>query len=115
MKRILLGESERDLSLAIKRFLELFDVDCNITNDGVQTLNEFINNDYEYVILDDDLPRISSSDVVKKLREKKDNIKIILLSNKSIGYDNEDCDLVLPRPFTSKELKESLFRVGYSL
>ena len=115
MKKVLLGESERDLSLSIKRFLNIFDVDCDIASDGVQTLNEFLKVDYEFIILDDNLPRINSIDVIKKIKEKKDDIKIILLSSKSIDLDNELCDDVLPRPFTPKELKDSLLKVGYLL
>ena len=68
MKKVLLAESERDLSLSIKRFLNILDVDCDIANDGVQTLNEFFKVDYEFVILDDNLPRVKSIDVVKKIR-----------------------------------------------
>ena len=115
MDKILIAESERDLSLSIKRYLELFDIESIIANDGVQALNEFGSDDYQVVIIDDELSRIKTNDVIKKLKDRKDNIRIILLSSKTINKNQEGCDEVISRPFTSRELKESLIKVGYAL
>ena len=70
MSKILLAESERDLSLSIKRYLCLYNVDVLIVNDGVQALNEFSNDAFDVVIIDDNLSRINTKEVIRRIKEK---------------------------------------------
>ena len=112
MAEILLAESERDLSISIKRYLDLFNVNVDVVNDGAQTINEFSNKKYDVVIIDDNLSRIKATDVIRMIKKQNCNIKIILLSNKSIDKKIDDCDDVVIYPFTPCELRESLCKVG---
>ena len=115
MEKILLAESERDLSKAIENYLSLFNVNVFVANDGVQILNEFSSNTYDIVIIDDNLSRIDSIDVIKKIRCFNNRVKIILLSSKTMCEEIKGYDEVILSPFTPFELRESLCKVGGAL
>lgn len=82
--KALIIENDHDLNNAIARLLNDWDYDCVF--DGVQALNYISENNYDLVIIDTNIPRISSNEVISKINQKY-YVPIIVILN---YQDNND-------------------------
>jgi len=101
--RILIVEEYRDLSNMLTSLLK-FTHEVDSSNDGVQALDKLTNNDYDLVILEEEIPRISCDKIGKKLKLIGKNPLLIKIINKStVEYsdltNNELYYALLPKPF----------------
>ncbi len=106
---LLLCEDERDLSLAIKKILELSNYEVDVAYDGVQALDQIHSRHYDGVILDVMMPRLDGFQVLKRIRSEKNNVPVIMLTaraeidDKVLGLES-GADDYLTKPFQAKEL-----------
>ncbi len=106
--RLLLCEDEKDLSGTIKRLLvyNKYDVDC--AYDGVEALTYLSTYSYDGVILDVMMPKKDGFTVVRELRQKGNNVPVLMLTARSevndkvLGLDL-GADDYLTKPFVVKE------------
>ncbi|MFQ9248556.1 MAG: response regulator transcription factor [Clostridium paraputrificum] len=108
MKRILLVEDEKEISLMVKNYLTkegyIVDTDFN----GEEGLFQFRQKDYSLVILDIMMPKMDGIDLIKRIREKS-NVPAIILSAKDgeidkalgLGFGADD---YVAKPFSMVEL-----------
>ena len=107
--KILLVEDERDLSQAIKRVLGFQKYDVDTAFDGLTGLEMATSNNYDLVVLDIMLPKLNGFDFVKKIRNDKNNVPILVLTarneidDKVLALDL-GADDYLTKPFQVKEL-----------
>ncbi len=107
--KILLIEDEPNVSSFIKKGLEeqLFDVECAF--DGKSGKDLAINNRYDIIILDINLPEMNGFDVSKTVREQKIKTPILMLTafgttdDKLKGFENGTDDYLV-KPFEFREL-----------
>jgi len=112
LKKILLIEDEKSLSDVITLNLELENYIVEKAFDGLSALQLFDENNYNLVILDIMIPKISGFDVGEKIREKS-NVPILIISAKGNASDKIkglklDANDYLVKPF---HLEEFLLRV----
>ena len=107
--RILLVEDEKRMAQAICEILrqEKYEVDCFA--DGLTGLTAGESGIYDIIILDVMLPELDGFEVVKKLRQKRIQTPVLMLTAKSELEDKVtglDCgaDDYLTKPFMTKEL-----------
>jgi len=115
--RILVIEDEKEIADGIKRILEKvgYQVDC--VYDGLNGLDYIFSQIYDLVLLDIMLPKITGTDIVKKVRMEGINVPIILLTAKSQIEDKIEgltigADDYITKPFDAGEL---LARIGARL
>jgi DNA-binding response OmpR family regulator len=107
--RLLLAEDERELSDTIKRVLEYNKYDVDVAYDGESALSLASEFRYDGVILDIMMPKMDGISVVRKMRERKNNTPVIILTAKAeiddrvLGLD-AGADDYLTKPFAIKEL-----------
>ena len=107
--KILLVEDERDLSQAIQRVLGFQKYDVDTAFDGLTGLEMATSNNYDLVVLDIMLPKLNGFDFVKKIRNDKNNVPILVLTarneidDKVLALDL-GADDYLTKPFQVKEL-----------
>ena len=107
--KILLVEDERDLSQAIKRVLGFQKYDVDTAFDGLTGLEMATSNNYDLVVLDIMLPKLNGFDFVRKIRNDKNNVPILVLTarneidDKVLALDL-GADDYLTKPFQVKEL-----------
>ncbi len=108
--RILYVEDEKLLAEAVKHNLEKRDMDVDLALDGEEGLNMALNGVYDCIILDIMLPKLTGTDVLQRIREKKISTPIIMLSALADVDDkvrglNLGADDYLAKPFKTAELE----------
>ena len=107
--RLLLAEDEKELSRALTAILERSNYSVDAVYDGEEALEYLNSNNYDGLILDIMMPKIDGLTVLKRLREKRNPIPVLLLTAKSEVDDKvEGLDAgandYLTKPFAAKEL-----------
>ena len=115
--KILIIEDEYNLADAIKSILVEERYDVEINTDGEIGLDNALSGIYDLIILDVMLPHINGFEILKKIREEKIEVKVIMLTarnsidDKMQGFQG-GADDYLTKPFYMEEL---LARVNLQL
>lgn len=80
MARILVVDDDKDMCLLISEILQEESYEVNISYNGEDALSKIKENSYDLVILDYKLFGISGLVVLKKARQVKPSIKVIMIS-----------------------------------
>jgi DNA-binding response OmpR family regulator len=109
MTKILLVEDEPNMRLGLKDNLEYEGYDVDIAEDGEIGLTKILQNDYDLVIMDVMMPKISGFDVCKNVRKSGITTPIILLTAKGEEIDKVlglelGADDYVTKPFSLREL-----------
>ena len=102
--RLLLAEDEKSLSRAIIAILERNNYSADAVYDGLEALEYLESDTYDGLVLDVMMPKMDGITVLKKLREKGNNIPVLMLTAKSeiddkvLGLDSGANDY-LTKPF----------------
>ena len=107
--RLLVIEDEKKVASFIKKGLEEEHYAVDVAYDGEEGLYLTETNDYDLVILDLMIPKIHGWEVLKRIRAKRNNVPILVLTardsveDKVKGLDS-GCDDYLTKPFAFAEL-----------
>ncbi len=107
--RVLYVEDAELLASAVKHNLEKQGIAIDIASDGEEGLDKALKNIYDCVILDIMLPKLSGTDILKRMREKDVQTPVIMLSALSevetkVGHLDKGADDYLAKPFKTAEL-----------
>jgi heavy metal response regulator len=106
---ILVVEDERKVASFIKRGLESAHYSVDVEHDGEAGLKRLLQGEYDLAILDVMLPRLDGLSLMKKIRQQRVDVPILLLTarvtvaDKVIGLDL-GADDYLTKPFAFEEL-----------
>ncbi|OUC99150.1 response regulator transcription factor [Streptosporangium minutum] len=103
--RVLVVEDERRMAAALQRGLQAEGFAVDLAHDGEDGLHLARQGDYDVVVLDIMLPRLSGYNVCKRLRAEENWVPILMLSAKDGEYDMADgldlgADDYLAKPFS---------------
>jgi DNA-binding response OmpR family regulator len=103
--RVLVVEDEVRLAGALKRGLQAEGFVVDVAHDGQDGLERTRQNEYDAVVLDVMLPRLSGYRVVQALRADRNWVPVLMLSAKDGEYDQADgldagADDYLTKPFS---------------
>mgnify|MGYP001489723365 CR=1 FL=1 len=109
MERILIVEDEPNMRLGLKDNLEFEGYHVDVAADGEEGLKSILANNYNLVLLDVMMPKLSGFDVCKRVREKNNKTPIILLTAKGEEIDKVvgleiGADDYVTKPFSLREL-----------
>lgn len=107
--RILYVEDTKFLAEAVKFNLEKEGFTVDLAVDGEDGLEKALDDIYDCVVLDIMLPKMSGTDILKRMREKKVQTPVIMLSALSevetkIDHLEHGADDYLAKPFKAAEL-----------
>ena len=107
--RVLYVEDAELLAGAVKHNLEKQGITTDLASDGEDGLDKALKDIYDCVILDIMLPKLSGTDILKRMREKNVQTPVIMLSALSevetkIGHLDKGADDYLAKPFKTAEL-----------
>lgn len=107
--RVLYIEDATFLAEAVKHNLEKQGITVDLVSDGVEGLENAMSDIYDCVVLDIMLPKLSGTDILKRMREKKMQTPVIMLSALSevetkISHLEYGADDYLAKPFKTAEL-----------
>lgn len=109
MTKILIVEDEPNMRLGLKDNLEFEGYEVETAEDGEEGLNKILDNEYDLIIMDVMMPKISGFDVCKKVRVSGVTTPIILLTAKGEEIDKVlglelGADDYVTKPFSLREL-----------
>ena len=107
--RVLYVEDAKLLADAVKHNLEKQGIAVDLACDGEEGLNSAVKDIYDCVVLDIMLPKLSGTDILKRMREKNVQTPVIMLSALSevetkVGHLDKGADDYLAKPFKTAEL-----------
>ncbi len=108
MRKVLIIEDEQAIAELEKDYLELYDFEVSIENDGQKGLDRALLENYDIVIVDLMLPSVDGFEICKRIREVK-NIPILVVSAKKEDIDKIrglelGADDYITKPFSPSEL-----------
>jgi DNA-binding response OmpR family regulator len=107
--RLLLVEDDRRLGASLKKALEKHTYGVDWVQDGESAIDLVETSSFMAMVLDINLPKLSGMEVLKIIRQKKNNLPILMLTacdtpmQKVEGLDN-GADDYLVKPFDLQEL-----------
>ena len=108
MKNLLLIDDDKELVSLLVRYLTLQGFIVETAEDGEQGVNKFLSKDYDLILLDVMMPRMTGFEVLKVLRQKSETpILMLTTANEQIDkpLDAEmGADDYLAKPFTERDL-----------
>jgi DNA-binding response OmpR family regulator len=107
--RILVVEDEQTISKALKKGLEQEAFSVDVANDGLTGYDLASTENYNLILLDLMLPKMSGEEICTTLRKENITTPILMLTAKSQVYDkvvglNIGADDYLTKPFAFEEL-----------
>jgi heavy metal response regulator len=111
--RILVVEDDKKVASFLRRGLSEESYAVDVAHDGETGTHQAENFDYDAVILDLMLPRLSGAEVLQRMRAKKPDLPVLLLTAKGSVEDrvaglNLGADDYLVKPFAFAELSARL-------
>jgi len=119
--KILLLEDDVNYKESIQEYLESLGYSVESFENGDEVVDALYFNKYHLLLLDIRVPGKSGYEIVKMIREKRDDTPVIFITsltdidNLSIGYEL-GCNDYIRKPFASQELKyrvEQVLRLFY--
>lgn len=126
--RILIVEDDKVSSLFLQKTLEEYG-DCDITVDGMETLEAYLlslqeDKPYDLICLDIMIPKINGVKVLKSIRDlerkkrmkKNQCVKVLVITALAetefiSGSLNDGYDIYLAKPIDKKKLKEAMSKL----
>jgi DNA-binding response OmpR family regulator len=111
--KVLVVEDDMSLQKSICAGLKKFGYAVDRASDGEEALTQYEINEYDAVILDLNLPKIDGIEVLRKIRETDQQVKVLILSvrakidDKVTGLDTGANDY-MAKPFRFRELETRL-------
>lgn len=109
MARILVVEDSPEVANSVKDWLTAENHSVDLATDGQEALYYLKGAEYDVVVLDWELPKLSGIEVCKQYRASGGKSPVIMLTGKRDVDDritglDAGCDDYLPKPFQSREL-----------
>jgi CheY-like chemotaxis protein len=111
--RVLVVEDTPASQLLIQKILEQWSLVVKVANDGREGLKMALNEDFDVILMDMQMPTMNGYDVTRTLRENGKTLPIIALTANAIIGDREKClqagcDDYLAKPVSRKSLYHML-------
>ena len=109
MARLLIVDDEVKIREMIEKYAKHEGFDVDTASDGIEAVDKCAENNYDLIVMDIMMPNLDGFSAVKEIKEKNENIPVIMLSalgeeyDKVHGFDLGIDDYVV-KPFSSKEL-----------
>ena len=115
MVTILLAEDDKNFGIILKRELEEDNNTVDLVSDGVEAVLSFIDNSYDFVLLDIKLPKLDGTNTLRVIKKLNPEIPAITFSGHAGIHEmaesiNAGAIKCLTKPFEIAELKEDLKR-----
>lgn len=106
---LLLVEDDKELSKVLNKILTINEYRVTQAYDGVEALDYLARDHYDIIIMDVMMPRLNGIETLKRIRENKNSVPVLMLTAKSMTDDivvglDSGADDYLTKPFQMKEL-----------
>lgn len=109
--RVLMVDDDPQICVIISRFLETDRHEVTVASNGCEALEKFTSNDYDVVITDRVMPKMSGDQLAVAIRSIRPLAPIILLTGFETQNVPKSVDLLLSKPATIDDLRGALTTV----
>ncbi len=81
MYKVLVVEDERNTAELVKEALELEDIQVDLAYDGKEGLEKFQTEEYDLILLDLQMPKLTGEELLKEIRKQNPYVDIIVYTN----------------------------------
>jgi DNA-binding response OmpR family regulator len=111
--KILLAEDEKNLGTILKQSLQDDGYIVDLVTDGVEAVSSFMDNTYDFVLLDIKMPRLDGNSALRLIKKINPNVPALTFSGNAGSKEMLDsikagAHTVLPKPFEISQLKEEI-------
>lgn len=111
--RILIVDDNPNMSSLLSEMLEVFNYDSERANDGLEAIEKIDQNEYRLVITDMRMPKMSGLDLLKRIKEMKPSMPVVVISGYALDEDgnsllNSIADGFLNKPFKMSDIEQLL-------
>lgn len=111
--RILIVDDNPNMSSLLSEMLEVFDYESERAGDGLEAIEKVDRNNYQLVITDMRMPRMSGLDLLKRIKEMKPTMPVVVISGYALDDDgnslmNSIADGFLNKPFKMSDIEQLL-------
>ena len=108
MKKVLVVEDDKSIAELLEIHLKDLNCEVSLASDGETGLDNALNKQFDLIVLDLMLPKLSGLEICKELRKKDDYTPILMLTAKSEELDKVlglevGADDYLTKPFSIRE------------
>jgi len=116
MYSVLLVEDDLQLAKIVKKILESKDFIVTMVTDGAEALEYIKNRDYDFYLIDINIPNVNGLELVKYIKELNKEGKIIMITASVEEYNFKKayeygCDDYIKKPFHLTELEVRINRL----
>lgn len=108
LKKILVVDDEIELRDTIKEYLESFDLETDVAENGREAFDKIKLNDYYLILSDIQMPIMNGYDLIRKCRlDLQKDFKIVIMSghaNNNEKVITQGANLFLPKPIDFDQL-----------
>jgi CheY-like chemotaxis protein len=113
MSTILVIDDEKSILQIIYQALTRFGHNVETAGDGKEGIEKFDDGNFDIVITDIRMPVVDGNGVVKHIRNSnRQSIPVIAISGTPWQLEDNNFDMVLPKPFSLKKLVDSIRSFG---
>lgn len=110
---ILIAEDNLTNQLLIEEYMRMYGIECLIVENGQKAVEAALNESFDLILMDINMPILSGSDAMKKLHELSLKTPIVALTANAMSGDkerflNEGFDGYLSKPIIQSELESVL-------
>jgi PAS domain S-box-containing protein len=118
--KVLVAEDNIFNTKVVTRFLEFWQIDYDVAEDGLQVLEKIAESDFDLVLMDLHMPKMDGYQATQKIKEMNREVQVIALTaSASIGSKEEmtekGFDDFAVKPINPKELYKKLSEIHQSL
>ena len=111
--KILLAEDEKNLGMTLKKSLEEDAYSVDLVADGVEAVSSFMDNAYDFVLLDIKMPKLDGVNALKLIKKINPSVPALTFSGNAGSTEMLDsikagAHVVLCKPFEIAQLKEEI-------
>jgi CheY-like chemotaxis protein len=113
MVNILLADDDKNFGTVLKNELEEEKHTVDVVSDGVEAVLHFINNIYDFVLLDLRMPRLNGTDALRIIKNINPRVPVITFSGNAGSEEIEEsvrcgAGKCLRKPFEIAQLRKDI-------
>lgn len=111
--KILIVDDNPNMSSLLSEMLEIFEYESVRAGDGYEALEKISQTDFDMVITDMRMPKMSGLDLLRKIKDKYPDMPVVMISGYAVDDDgnqlvNSMADGFLNKPFKMSDIEDML-------
>jgi CheY-like chemotaxis protein len=114
--KILIVDDNPNMSSLLAEMLEVFNYESTRAGDGLEAIDKIEQDEFSLVITDLRMPKMSGLDLLQKIKERRPNMPVVVISGYALDDEGNDllnslADGFLNKPFKMSDIEQLLGQI----